>query len=395
LVIKEAGIWDFSPGICISKKAYFIFLYPSAYLAAPMLQLYKIDITQFKNYDFNSFDFKERIVGICGLNGKGKTNLLDAIYYCCFTKSYFSKTDALSVQFNKDGFRLQANFEKQGEAQKLVCIHRGAGKKELLLNDAPYEKMSQHIGRFPAVMVAPDDIELITGGSEERRRFIDTVISQMDGEYLLQLIQYNKVLQQRNSLLKRFADEGKTDWPLLEVLDEQLIKPGNFIYNKRKQFTAALIPLVQQFYNQIADNNEVVSLQYESQLNAGNFESVLNNCRQKDFILQRTNGGVHKDDISLLLNGQSFKNTASQGQRKSLLFALKLAEFELLKANKGFAPLLFLDDVFEKLDDNRMQQLLHWVCNQNEGQVFITDTHKDRLEDAFVALKTKYQIIEL
>ncbi|MBP6023070.1 DNA replication/repair protein RecF [Ferruginibacter sp.] len=360
-----------------------------------MLKLYKIDITQFKNYDFNSFDFKERIVGICGLNGKGKTNLLDAIYYCCFTKSYFSKTDALSVQFTKDGFRLQASFEKQGEAQKLVCIHRGIGKKELLLNDAPYEKMSQHIGRFPAVMVAPDDIELITGGSEERRRFIDTVISQMDGEYLLQLIQYNKVLQQRNSLLKRFAEEGKTDWPLLEVLDEQLIKPGNFIYTKRKNFTAALIPLVQQFYNQIADNNEIVNLQYESQLNAGNFESVLNDNRQKDFMLQRTNGGVHKDDISLLLNGQSFKNTASQGQRKSLLFALKLAEFELLKANKGFAPLLFLDDVFEKLDDNRMQQLLHWVCNQNEGQVFITDTHKDRLEDAFIGLKTKYQIIEL
>ena len=360
-----------------------------------MLNLSKIDITQYKNYDFSSFDFKERIIGICGLNGKGKTNLLDAIYYCCFTKSYFSKTDALSVQFNKDGFRLQANFEKQNELQKLVCIHRGAGKKELLLNDVPYEKMSQHIGSFPAVMIAPDDIELITGGSEERRRFIDTVISQMDGEYLQQLIQYNKVLQQRNSLLKRFADEGKTDWPLLEVLDEQLIKPGNFIYNKRKQFTAALIPLVQKFYNQISGNSEAVTLQYESQLNDNSFESLLNQYRQKDFLLQRSNAGVHKDDISLLLNDQSFKNTASQGQRKSLLFALKLAEFELLKANKGFAPLLFLDDVFEKLDDNRMQQLLHWVCNQNEGQVFITDTHKDRLEEAFVELKTTYQIIEL
>ena len=360
-----------------------------------MLNLSKIDITQFKNYGFSSFDFKERIVGICGLNGKGKTNLLDAIYYCCFTKSYFSKTDALSIQFNKDGFRLEAHFKKQQDPQKLVCINRGLGKKELFLNDVGYEKMSRHIGNFPAVMIAPDDIELITGGSEERRRFIDTVISQMDGEYLQQLIQYNKVLQQRNSLLKRFADEGKTDWPLLEVLDEQLIKPGNFIYSKRKQFATALIPLVQKFYNQISGNSEAVTLQYESQLNDGSFESLLNQYRQKDFLLQRSNAGVHKDDISFLLNGQSFKNTASQGQRKSLLFALKLAEFELLKANKGFAPLLFLDDVFEKLDDNRMQQLLQWVCNQNEGQVFITDTHRDRLEEAFAQLRTNYQIIEL
>ena len=360
-----------------------------------MLQINKIVITQYKNYDFSSFDFKERVIGICGLNGKGKTNLLDAVYYCCFTKSYFSKTDGLSVQFDKDGFRLEGSFENKNEPQRLVCIHRGAGKKELLLNDAPYEKMSHHIGKFPAVMVAPDDIELITGGSEERRRFVDTVISQMDAEYLSQLIQYNKVLQQRNSLLKRFAEQGKTDWPLLEVLDEQLVSPGNFIFERRKNFTAAMIPLVQQFYTQIAGNDEMVSLQYESQLNAGSFESVLNDYRQKDFILQRTNGGIHKDDISMQLNGQSFKNTASQGQRKSLLFALKLAEFELLKKNKGFAPLLFLDDVFEKLDDNRMQHLLHWVCNENTGQVFITDTHRERLEDAFRSLVVNYQVIEL
>ena len=294
-----------------------------------------------------------------------------------------------------DGFRLEGQFENETELLKLVCIHRGVGKKELLLNDAPYEKMSQHIGKFPAVMVAPDDIELITGGSEERRRFIDTVISQMDAAYLFELIQYNKVLQQRNSLLKRFAEQGKTDWPLLEVLDEQLIKPGKYIYTKRKGFTEELIPLVQKFYQQIADNDEVVTLQYESQLNSGDFESVLNQYRQKDFMLQRSNGGIHKDDIAIQLNGQIFKTTASQGQRKSLLFALKLAEFELLKNNKGFAPLLFLDDVFEKLDDKRMQQLLNWVCNQNTGQVFITDTHKERLQEAFENLNVNYQIIQL
>lgn len=360
-----------------------------------MLTLSNITLTQFKNYEFSAFSFSEKVVGICGLNGKGKTNLLDAIYYLCFTKSYFSRSDTFNTTFNKDGFRLEAAYKTALGEEKLVCIYRGLGKKELYLNDVQYEKFSMHIGHFPCVIIAPDDIQLITGRSEDRRRFIDTVLSQMDGNYLQQLIIYTKVLQQRNSLLKRFAELGKTDWPLLEVLDEQLIQPGNYIYKKRYDFNLQLIPLVQKFYNQIADNDEEVTLTYESQLNLHTFESILNQFRQKDFMLQRSNGGIHKDDILIQLNGQVFKNIASQGQRKSLLFALKLAEFELLKINKGFAPLLLLDDVFEKLDDNRMQNLLNWVCNENEGQVFITDTHKDRLEKAFNNLETGYQVIEL
>ncbi|CAN5525500.1 DNA replication and repair protein RecF [soil metagenome] len=360
-----------------------------------MLSLSNITLTQFKNYDFSSFSFNEKVIGICGLNGQGKTNLLDAIYYLCFTKSYFSRSDAFNTTFDKDGFRLEAAYKTELGDEKLVCIYRGLGKKELYLNDVQYEKFSMHIGHFPCVIIAPDDIQLITGGSEERRRFIDTVLSQMDGNYLQQLIIYTKVLQQRNSLLKRFAELGKTDWPLLEVLDEQLIQPGNYIYKKRHEFNLQLIPLVQKFYNQIADNDEVVTLNYESQLNNQTFESILNQVRQKDFLLQRSNGGIHKDDLLIQLNGQVFKNIASQGQRKSLLFALKLAEFELLKINKGFAPLLLLDDVFEKLDDIRMQNLLNWVCNENEGQVFITDTHKDRLEKAFNSLQAGYQVIEL
>ena len=356
-----------------------------------MLRLSNISLTQFKNYSFSTFHFNERVIGICGLNGRGKTNLLDAIYYACFTKSYFTKTDAMNVLFNSDGFRLEAHFDDQ----KVVLIHRLTGKKELLLNDTPYDKFSKHIGKFPAVMVAPDDIELITGGSEGRRRFLDTVISQVDEEYLQQLILYNKVLQQRNSLLKRFAEQSSADWPLLEVLDFQLVTPGKYIYQTRRNFMQLLMPLANDLYSTIARQNEAVALEYESQLHSKSFEELLLQNREKDLVLQRSNGGIHKDDISFLLNGQVFKNIASQGQRKSLLFALKLAEFQLLKSHKGFAPLLLLDDVFEKLDQDRMQQLLQWVCADNDGQVFITDTHKERLEDALNKLGTGYQVIEV
>ena len=360
-----------------------------------MLQLQSIKITQFKNYDFTSFDFNERVIGICGLNGKGKTNLLDAIYYCCFTKSYFNNTDALNVGFGKDGFRLEASFLNNNIAQKLVCIHRGTSKKELYLNDVLYEKLAQHIGLMPAVMIAPDDVDIITGGSEGRRKLIDTILCQLDAVYLQQLMMYNKVLAQRNGLLKQFSERGSFDEALLEILNEQLTAPGNYVFNKRTSFAEAYVPLVQNFYQQIANNQELVSIRYESKLLRFSLDDLLKQNLDRDRYLQRTNAGVHKDDWLFELNEQPFKNIASQGQRKSLLFALKLAEYEIIKTNKGFAPILLLDDVFEKLDENRMKNLLHWVCNENEGQVFITDTHKERLQFAFEQLQVNGQIIEL
>lgn len=366
-----------------------------------MLHLNKITLTQFKNYPTASFQFTERITGICGLNGRGKTNLLDAVYYLCFTKSYFSKSDQLNVQFNADGFRIEGDLTQTisdknfKEDFNIVSIFRGAGKKEVLVNDVPYEKFSSHIGKFPCVMVAPDDIEMITGGSEQRRRFIDTVLSQMDANYLQQLIIYNKILLQRNSLLKSFAEQKNRDMQLLQVLDEQLIQPGKEIHKKRKDFLSRLIPLAKDFYLQIAHNNEAIDLNYESQLNENTFEELLGRSRERDIFSQRSNTGIHKDDLGSQLNEKPFKAIASQGQKKSMLFALKLAEFEMLKENKGFAPLLLLDDVFEKLDDQRMQNLLQWVCVNNESQVFITDTHYERLKNSLDNFGFNSQIIEL
>ncbi len=361
-----------------------------------MLRFNSIKITQFKNYESASFSFGERIVGICGLNGRGKTNLLDAIYYLCFTKSYFSKTDALTAQFNSNGFRLETVLQSgTGNEYTLVCVYRGQGKKEISVNGVEYERFSQHIGNFPCVMIAPDDAELVTGSSAERRKYIDMILSQTDPAYLQHLITYNKVLLQRNSLLKRFAETGQTDWPLLEVMDDQLMQPGSYIYQQRSLLCAELLPLVQDLYSSIAGSNEKVELRYESQLNDTGFNELLNNYRQKDFLLQRSNAGIHKDDIIVQLEGQEFKTTASQGQRKSLLFALKLAEFEFLKKNKGFAPVLLLDDIFEKLDEQRMKNLLQRVCVENDGQVFITDTHAQRLRAALEGLGAGYQLIDL
>ena len=360
-----------------------------------MLRLRKIIITHFKNYGISSFEFSKNVVGISGLNGIGKTNMLDAIYYCCFTKSYFTTNDSHNTNFEKDGFRLESDFENNGSDQKITCINRGNTKKEFLLNEVPYEKLSKHIGLLPAVIIAPDDVEIIIGGSEGRRRYLDSVICQLDVKYLQQLIIYNKVLIQRNSLLKRFAEQGKIDVELLEILNDQLMVPGKIVFEKRMYFTGRLIPLIENFYNRIADNTESINFVYSSKLQQENFEVILKKSFEKDKIIQRTSEGIHKDEIYFTLNGQPFKSIASQGQRKSLLFALKLAQYQLLKDYKSFSPILLLDDVFEKLDEKRMERLLHWVCNENNGQVFITDTHKQRLLNIFEKLQIDGQLLEL
>jgi DNA replication and repair protein RecF len=368
---------------------------PPAAVICRMFRLQSLALTQFRNYIQQRFDITERIVGICGSNGTGKTNLLDAIYYLSFSRSYFSRPDSQNVHHGMIGMRLEGNYLLNNEPQQLVCILRENNKKELISNGEAYRKFSDHIGRFPCVMIAPDDVSLITGGSEERRKFIDTILSQVDKGYLQNLIDYNKVLQQRNSLLKQAADTGSTDEALFEVLNEQLVTKGNAIFRERKKFLDSFLVTAGKLYYRIAGGDDGLSLGYESQLLYGDFAALLAAGRQKDFIVQRSNTGVHRDDLSIRMHMEPFKSEASQGQRKSLLFAFKLAEWEVLKQAKGFTPILLLDDVFEKLDEERMSQLLQWVCTESEGQVFITDTHEKRLAMALTGAGTEFQLIRL
>ena len=376
------------------RLAQFLKLSQSLYLAI-MFACRQLSLTQFRNYSFESFHFKENIIGIYGANGSGKTNLLDAIYYLCFTKTSFNRTDAQNVKEGFAGFRIEGKFDKAGEEHKLVCILRENNRKEFSANDESYTRFSEHIGKFPCVMIAPDDVALITEGSEERRKFIDTLLSQLQYDYLEQLIAYNKILQQRNSFLKFAAERSSYDESLLEILNSQLLEKGNFIYEQRQKFLNEFLPQVLQQYISIADKDDRLILAYESQLNDNSFEELLLQNLQRDLFLQRTGIGIHKDDIVIELQQLGFKRIASQGQRKSLLFAFKLAAFETLKGNKGFAPILLLDDVFEKLDEKRMQNLLEYVCVQSGAQVFITDTHKERLQQAFMTIGKEYNLIGL
>ncbi|MFY7900385.1 MAG: DNA replication/repair protein RecF [Chitinophagaceae bacterium] len=358
-----------------------------------MLQINQISLLQFRNYVQQQFVFTEKVVGICGLNGSGKTNLLDAIYYLGFTKSYFNKSDNQNAHHGLQGMRLQGDFLLQNEILNVTCIIRENNKKEFSVNGTEYKKMSEHIGKFSCVMIAPDDVELIIGGSEERRKFIDTILSQIDRNYLLNLIDYQKILQQRNSVLKQAAETGKMDDSLLEILNHQLAIKGDWIFIQRKAFLIPFLEITKDFYQKIARKSDAIALEYESDLMEFNTTTLLEKNLAKDKIVQRTTAGIHKDDIVFKMADRNFKNEASQGQRKSLLFALKLAEWQTLKQEKGFPPILLLDDVFEKLDEQRMHNLLKWVCESEDGQVFITDTHAQRLQQQLHAIPIQHQLI--
>ena len=365
-----------------------------------MLRLQKIALTQFKNYPHFELGFSQQVVGICGPNGVGKTSLLDAIHYLGLTKSYFSRHDEQVVQAGCQGFRIEGHLQL-GQTQTLItCILRENGKKEFAANGTPYERLSAHIGKFPVVVIAPDDAVLITGDSKERRSFIDQLLSQIDTEYLQHLIRYNRYLLQRNALLKDPAVATPSNRSLLEVLDQQLATEGQFIYESRCAFLTSFIPQVKEEYRSIASSDEsplreTISISYQSHLQQEPLHSLLRHSRQADLGAQRTTKGTHRDDLAVTMHQQPFRQLASQGQRKSLLFALKLAQAAVIKQKKGFAPLLLLDDVFEKLDDNRIKNLLQKVGSEAGSQVFITDTSADRLDRQLSNLGIPFQLVSL
>ncbi|MFD0939283.1 DNA replication/repair protein RecF [Pedobacter boryungensis] len=357
--------------------------------------LKNITLLNFKNYTSAELRFSKTVNAFVGNNGAGKTNLLDAIHYLCLCKSYFNPIDSQQIKTNEDLFLIQGDFDRNEKNEKITCGLKRNQKKQFKRNKKEYDKLANHIGLFPLVMISPYDVNLIMDGSEERRKFIDNVISQTDANYLDELITYNKHLLNRNALLKQVAVTRKLDVTLLQILDEQLILSGNKIFEKRKQFLADFIPLFNKHYQYISDNAEEVSLNYQSQLNEQNFEELLAQSIEKDRILERTTTGIHKDELLFTIADMPLKKFGSQGQQKSFLIALKLAQYSYLQKFKGFKPLLLLDDIFDKLDDLRVRKLMEMVSHHDFGQLFITDTGKERVVSVFNEIKVDVTLFEV
>ena len=362
---------------------------------ALMLMLKSLNLVQFRNYIQQRFDFTHRIIGIVGPNGTGKTNILDALYYLSFSKSYFNRPDAQNVHHSFQGMRIDGQYIIGDDDISITCILRENLKKEFYYDETAYTKLSHHIGKVPCVMIAPDDVQIITGTSEERRKLMDSLLSQLYPDYLQHLIQYNKVLLQRNSYLKLVAEQGNMDSIIIAALNDQLVHHGNIIYEHRKKLLNSLLPEILSLYKLLAGKLDEIHIEYVSSLHSKSFKLQLEDCLEKDAMLQRSSVGIHKDDLLITIQGQSFKQEASQGQRKSLLFAIRLAEWVFIKKEKNISPILLMDDIFEKLDENRMVQLLSWVNHHTDGQVFITDTHKDRVEQLLTEHVLDFQMIQL
>lgn len=355
--------------------------------------LTKITLLQFKNHESVSLQFSKKLNCFIGKNGVGKTNILDAIYYLCLTKSYFNSVDMQNILFGKDFFRIEGRFLKNKndagdntnnvEAFEVVYKLPPNKRKELSVNDISFPKLSDHIGNFPCIIISPDDSQLVTGSSEERRKFIDGTISQVNHEYLEWLIAYNKVLTQRNAALRSFAETKHPDRALLETYNRQLIPLGTKIYEARKVVFEKIQPLFQQYYKRISLEREPVSFSYYSQLNEKTLDDLLHSGVEKDLILQRTDNGIHKDDIDFFLGKNKMKKFGSQGQQKSFIIALKLAQYEFV-SNERLQPVLLIDDIFDKLDNDRSRELINLIASDKFGQVFLTDTDDAHIRHVLV-----------
>ncbi len=354
-----------------------------------------LSLVNYKNLDSSSFDFDCKINCFVGRNGVGKTNILDSIYHLSFGKSYFNPITSQNINHDADFFVIEGSLEKNEREEHILVSAKRGQKKVIKRNNKPYEKFSEHIGFIPAVMISPGDRDLIIEGSDTRRKFMDGVISQSDQLYLNSLISYGKVLSQRNALLKYFAANGKFDRDTLEIYNAQLTEYGNIIFDKRKSFLNEFIPIFNKRYSEIANNQEEVSLEYKSKLFERSISTLLEENLQKDMLLQYTSVGLHKDDLSFEIDGHPIKKFGSQGQQKSFLIALKLAQFDFIKKVSKVNPILLLDDIFDKLDEQRVAHIITLVATDELGQIFISDTHADRTEKVMEESNQTYKIFKL
>ena len=356
--------------------------------------LKRISILNYKNLEEVEIDFSAKLNCFFGQNGMGKTNLLDAVYFLSFCKSSGNPIDSQNIRHEQDFFVIQGFYEAEdGTPEEIYCGMKRRSKKQFKRNKKEYGRFSDHIGLLPLVMVSPADSELIAGGSEERRRFMDVVISQYDKEYLDALIRYNKALTQRNALLK---SEQEPDEELMLVWEEMMAFAGEVVFRKRSEFIAEFIPTFQSFYSYISQDKEKVNLAYESHAMNGNLLDIIKESRKRDRIMGYSLRGIHKDDLVMQLGDFPIKREGSQGQNKTYLIALKLAQFDFLKkTGSNSTPLLLLDDIFDKLDASRVEQIVKLVAGDSFGQIFITDTNRDHLDKILKKIEREYRVFSV
>ena len=357
--------------------------------------LKSLSLLNYKNFDSKSFIFNTKINCIVGNNGIGKTNVLDAIYHLSFGKSYFNPVATQNIKHDEAFFVINGDYDKNEKTEKVAISLKRGQKKVIKRNGKAYEKFSEHIGFLPLVIISPADRDLIIEGSTTRRKFIDSVISQSDKNYLSHLINYNKILAQRNALLKYFALNHTFNNDTLSIYNDQLTEYGTKIFEKRNTFLKEFIPIFKLRYEAISNGNEQVNLVYNSQLFEDDLNALLKSSINKDKALQYTSIGIHKDDLHFNIEEHPIKKFGSQGQQKSFLIALKLAQFDFIKSQSGDTPILLLDDIFDKLDEQRVAQIIKLVDNENFGQLFISDTHAERTEKAVKQVHQSYEIFRL
>ncbi|MDX1446449.1 DNA replication/repair protein RecF [Lishizhenia sp.] len=359
------------------------------------MYLNKLSLVNFKNYKQAEFELSPEVNCFVGMNGAGKTNLLDAVHYLSMCKSYLNPVDRQNINFDEKFFVLQGEWFKEQKKIDIYCAVKAGSKKVFKKNKVEYEKLAQHIGLFPSVMISPYDRNLISEGSELRRKWMDGIIAQFDRGFLDNLTKYVKVVEQRNAVLKQMGSFGFFNRESIDVWDDQLVRYGQMVYERRKDFISDFTPVFQKYYALISGSKEEVGFEYKSQLHDADFMELVRQAERNDLRKQYSTVGVHKDDLIFTINGHPIKKFGSQGQQKSYLTALRLAQFEWLKEQLNVVPILMLDDIFDKLDNERVQRLMELVHQHEFGQVLVTDTDKERVEQIFKAIEVPIRLFEI